>query len=130
MWLYGGKPFDEKLANEYVGFVYLIYNYETDRFYVGKKRFKKVHTFQVKKKKKRKMVESDWKTYTGSNKILNEELETNIDTKLNKEILHLCTSLGWMSYKETLEILKRDAMQSDDYYNEWCSCKIHRKHLK
>jgi len=41
----------------------------------------------------------------------------------------LCKSKGWMSYFETLEILQRQAIQSDEFYNVWVSCKIQSKHL-
>jgi len=130
-WLYNNKMFDSQLAEQFVGFVYLIRNMNTNKKYIGKKRFKKVKYFQKNKKKKRRMIESNWKIYTGSNNVLNEDIaKQTTNLLLKKEILHLCTSLGWMSYFETLEILKRNALQRDDYYNEWCSCKIHRKHLK
>lgn len=128
MWLYNNEPFDESLADTYVGFVYLITNQTTGMKYIGKKRFKRVHTYQLKKKKKRRMVESDWKDYTGSNAQLNEHVQS--DHILVKEILHLCSSLGWCSYYETLEILQREALQREDFYNLWTSCKIHRRHLK
>ena len=128
MWLYRDDYFDMGQADNFVGFVYLITNTETGKKYIGKKRFKKVQTYQKNKKKRRRMVESDWKEYTGSNDQLNEDVANG--HTIRKEILHLCTSLGWCSYYETLEILQRNAIQDDAYYNNWVSCKIHRKHLK
>ena len=128
MWLYDGQPFEYNEEDKLVGFVYLITNIHTGKKYIGKKRFKKVQTYQKNKKKRRRMVESDWNEYTGSNDQLNEDVASG--QPIRKEILHLCTSLGWCSYYETLEILQRQAIQDDDYYNSWVSCKIHRKHLK
>lgn len=128
MWIYEGKPFEIDESIKSVGFVYLIYNRTTEKYYIGKKLFTKQKRFQRNKKIKRTRVESDWLTYTGSNKALNEDVEQGHE--LEKTILYLCSSRGWMSYYETLEILKRDAIIRDDYYNEWCTLKLHAKHLK
>ena len=128
MWYYESKVFTDDMVGEHVGFVYLITNKTTNKKYVGKKLFTRIKRYQKNKKVKRTRVESDWLTYTGSNKLLNED--ANSGHHLHKEILHLCTSKGWMSYLETQEILNRNAIQSDEYYNEWVSAKIQRKHLK
>ena len=130
MWTYKRKEFepDEDFTKTYVGFVYLIHNETTNKYYIGKKLFTKVKRFQKNKKKKKTRVESDWLEYTGSNKILNEDVSSG--HKIRKEILHFCTSRGWMSFYETQEILNRNALMRDDYYNEWVSCRIQRRHLK
>ena len=125
-WTYNGEDFES--TDGYVGMVYLITNETSGMMYVGKKLFSRSKTTQKNLKKKRTRVESDWVNYTGSKKLLNEEIAEGAVIK--KEILHLCTSKGWMSYRETQEILNREAMQSDKYYNGWISCKIHGKHLK
>ena len=127
MWLYEGKEFTEDQVQNFVGFVYLIENKTTGLLYVGKKLFTKAKRFQKNKKVKKIRVNSDWVNYVGSNKVLVEDAA--IGHKLNKTILHLCKSKGWMSYFETLEILQREAIQSDKYYNNWVSCKIQKVHL-
>ena len=127
MWLYNNQEFTTEAIDNHVGMVYIITNLDNGRKYVGKKLFTKSKTFQKNKKKKRTRVESDWAEYTGSNKVLNEDVSAGANLK--KEILHLCTKRGWMSYLETQEILNRNAIQSDEYYNEWVSCKIQRRHL-
>ena len=66
--------------------------------------------------------------YTGSNDQLNEDIQ--FGHTVSKEIIHLCKSKGWCTYLETKEILVRDCLLSDNYYNYWVSCKIRRTHLK
>jgi len=127
MWLYNGKEFTSDMKDDYVGFVYLIENLDNGMKYIGKKLFTSSKTYQRNKKKKRMRVESNWNEYTGSNELLNEHVSNGAN--LQKTILYLCKSKGWMSYFETLEILQRRAIQSDEFYNAWVSCKIQRKHL-
>jgi len=128
MWLYQEKEFTEDMIEDSVGFVYLITNTTNDKLYVGKKLFTKSKTYQKNKKKKRKRVSSDWLEYTGSNEQLNEDILSGHTIK--KEILHLCKSKGWCTYWESKEILMRDSLINDKYYNQWLSCKIRRTHLK
>lgn len=128
MWLYNGIEFTEDMIGDNVGFVYLITNTTNGKQYVGKKLFTKSKTYQKNKKKKRTRVTSDWMTYTGSNDQLNEDIK-NGDV-ITREILHLCKSKGWCSYYETKEILNRDCLLLEKYYNYWISCKIRRSHLK
>lgn len=127
MWLYNGKEFTSDMKDDYVGFVYLIENLDNGMKYIGKKLFTSSKTYQRNKKKKRMRVESNWNEYTGSNELLNEHVSNGAN--LQKTILYLCKSKGWMSYFETLEILQRQAIQSNAYYNSWVSCKIQRRHL-
>lgn len=128
MWLYQEEEFTEDMIEDNVGFVYLITNTTNGKLYVGKKLFTKSKTYQKNKKKKRKRVSSDWMEYTGSNDMLNEDVQNGHHIK--KEILHLCKSKGWCTYWETKEILMRDSLINDKYYNQWLSCKIRRTHLK
>ena len=104
------------------------HGYTDYKHYVGKKLFTKPKTYQKNKKKKKTRVASDWLTYTGSNEQLNEDIKNGHSIK--KEILHLCKSKGWCTYLESKEILVRDCLLSDKYYNYWISCKIRRSHLK
>ena len=128
MWLYQEKEFTEDMIEDNVGFVYLITNTTNGKLYVGKKLFTKSKTYQKNKKKKRKRVSSDWMEYTGSNDMLNEDVQNGHQIK--KEILHLCKSKGWCTYWETKEILMRDSLINDKYYNKWLSARIRSIHLK
>jgi len=114
----------------YFGFVYLITHIKTGQKYVGKKFFTKSKTKQVKGKKKKIRVASDWETYWGSNTKLQEDVKLNGEEEYTREVLHLCKNRSECSYWETYEIFNRHALMHDSYYNEWVSCKIRKDHLK
>jgi hypothetical protein len=129
MWIYNEVEFTEDMIGDNVGFVYIITNTTNGKSYIGKKLFTKSKTYQKNKKKKKTRVSSDWKTYTGSNEELNEDIKNGHVIK--KKILHLCKSKGFCSYYETKEILDRNCLILGDFwYNSWVSCKIRRTHLR
>lgn len=131
MWVY--HPFDEEVKPEdvegYFGFVYLIEHNQTGKKYIGKKFFTKAKTKIVKGKKKKFRVDSDWMNYWSSSDILKEEVKQNGEDQYTRSILHLCKSRSECSYWETYEIFSRHALLSDNYYNEWVSCKIRKAHM-
>ena len=61
-WIYESTPFNE-IPKDVIGFVYLIVNKSNGLRYIGKKNCYFSKTKQVKGKKKKIKVESDWKTY-------------------------------------------------------------------
>ena len=127
MWLYNDQEYAE--IGEGIGFVYLITNLRTNRKYIGKKNFYFSKTKQVKGKKKRVKVESDWKDYYGSNEELNHHVNIFGKDAFKREILRLCSSKGEMSYFEAKYQFENSVLESDNWYNSWISCKIHTKHL-
>ncbi len=76
--------FTEEHIGEAFGFVYMITHLKTGRKYIGKKFFTKSKTRQVKGKKKRSRVSSDWMTYWGSNKKLQEEVKEMEKTSISE----------------------------------------------
>lgn len=124
-----GEEFTEENIGDHFGFVYCITHVQTGRKYIGKKFFTKSKTKQVKGKKKRTRVSSDWMTYWGSNLLLQEDVKTNGEDQYVREILHLCKTKSELSYWETWEIFSRHALLNESYYNQWVSCKITKKHL-
>lgn len=128
-WTYHNKEFTGEEIGEYFGMVYLITNTRTGRKYVGKKFFTKAARRQVKGKSKKVRIASDWEKYFGSNKVIQEEVKTLGEDVFKREILHLCKSRSECSYWETWEIFNRDALRTDDYYNDWVSCRIRKAHL-
>jgi hypothetical protein len=127
-WTHNGVEFTSELAEGYFGFVYLITHTLTGRMYVGKKFFTKSKTKQVKGKKKKIRVESDWADYYGSNEQLLNEVKGK-ESEYTREILHLCKSRSECAYWETWQIFNRHALLSEQYYNQWVSCKIRKNHL-
>jgi hypothetical protein len=131
-WYFHNTPieFTEDDIKDHFGFVYLITHNQSGRKYIGKKFFTKSKTKQVKGKKKKTRVKSDWEDYYGSNKELLDEIKTNGKDNYTREILHLCSSRSECQYYETYEIFCRHALLSDSYYNAWASCRIRKDHLK
>lgn len=121
--------FTEDDIGDYIGFVYLITDTESNRKYIGKKLFTKASYKQVKGKKKKVRKSSDWESYFGSNKELQDAVKTNGVDRYRREILYLCKTKSECSYRETREIFTRDALLREDYYNSWVTCKIHKAHV-
>ena len=69
-WIYKEQDFTEDMIGEDYGFVYVITNQVTGKKYIGKKFFYSAKTKQIKGKKKKIKVPSDWQTYYGSNEEL------------------------------------------------------------
>lgn len=128
-WIYQNGSLDE-IPEGAVGFVYCITNTATNRKYIGKKLFHFTKTKQVKGKKKRVKVESDWQTYYGSNKELNEHVNLMGENQFYREIIRICYSKGEMSYYETKHIFATDAVISESFYNEWVSVRVRKNHIK
>ena len=129
-WYYKGKPLEE-IPEKTIGFVYCITNKIDGRCYFGKKLFWFSKTKQVKGKKKKTKVESDWRTYYGSNDALNADVETHGSDKFYREILHLCEAKGMMSYMELKEQMDHRVLEYPDrYYNSIIQVRIHRTHVK
>lgn len=132
MWLYEGKELTDEAASEYVGFVYLIQNKLNGKKYIGKKLFNFTRRKKVKGKTRRKKVtkQSDWRDYFGSNDSLIADVKEYGEENFKREILHLCKSKGTCNYYETKEIILHNALESNEYYNDWIMVKVHRSHLK
>jgi len=130
MWYFHNtaQEFTPEDAEGYFGFVYLITHSSTGRRYIGKKFFTKSKTKQVKGKKKKIRVQSDWLDYYGSNAELAEEVKGKEDEYV-REILHLCKTRSECAYWETWEIFSRHALINPSYYNQWVSCKIRKANL-
>lgn len=129
MWHYNGVEFTEDLIDKSFGFVYCITNLTNGRKYIGKKLFTKSGRKQTKGKIKKVRVTSDWLDYYGSNKELQEDVVKNGADTFHREILYLCATRSECSYRETLEIFSRGALLTEDYYNSWVTCKIHKAHV-
>ena len=129
-WQYKGKDFTEDLIGDNYGFVYQITNLTNGRKYIGKKFFYSAKTKQVKGKRKKIKVSSDWQTYYGSSAELSKDVLSLGHDKFKREILHLCLSKGDCGYLEAKEQFVRGALESNDYYNTWIMVRVRKSHLK
>jgi hypothetical protein len=118
-WTYQGNPVDE-IPDNIIGFVYLITNLTNGKKYIGKKltQFKKTRPpLKGKKRKRRTLVESDWRDYWGSSDKLQADVEQLGPEQFTREILYYCTSRGELSYLEAKEQFDREVLLTDEYYN-------------
>lgn len=129
-WYYNNKVLESEDVVDYVGMVYLLENTENGRKYVGKKFFHRNKTYQVKKKKKKRRVESDWKDYYGSSKELLEDIEKVGKDKIKRTVLYLCKSKTQCTYYEMKAQVEREVLLSETYYNGFVGGKVNGKFLE
>jgi hypothetical protein len=106
-WVWNGKKFNPK---DYVGFVYEIVGKTDKLIYIGIKTFQKKITqkpLKGKKRKRRSVTESDWKTYISSSKELQKDIEKN-KKDYEFKIVKLC--------KTKTELKCYEAYYQLDYY--------------
>ena len=132
-WILEGKPFTSDMINGYYGFVYLLENTKNGRKYIGKKFFWNKKILPKTKTRRRRQhikVESDWKQYYGSSEEFKKDLELIGEIHyINRTIIRLCKSKGECSYHEAKEQFDKNALLSEEYYNNFIGLKVHRKHI-
>lgn len=129
-WIYDNQIFNEEMIQDHIGFVYMIENLATGKRYIGRKLFTKAATKTIKGKRKKIRAASDWENYWGSNKVLQEDVKVLGPDHFKRTITRLCKTRSEAAYWETFEIFKHHALMSDDFYNEWVTCKISAKHVR
>lgn len=128
-WIYENKPFEE-IPDGIIGFVYEITCKSNGKRYLGKKNFFFSKTKQVKGKKKKIKIDSDWQTYYGSNKEIQEHVALYGEHNFERKILRLCKSKSEMNYYELREQMINDVLfKEKEYYNSYVGTRISRKQL-
>lgn len=135
MWYYEDEPYEptEEELKEWQGFVYIITDNSNNKKYIGKKGFWSKVTrppLKGKTRKRRSIVESDWKSYYGSSEQVKAMLLEHGEGNFYREILYFGKSKGELSYLEAKEQFDRRVLLDDSYYNGIINCKIHRSHVK
>ena len=106
--------------NDAFGFIYIITNLVNNKKYIGCKQiFKKTIKYPSKTRKNKKHIlkESNWKTYTGSSKELNDDIKKFGKKNFKFEILHFAKSKSHLKYLEAKEQFDREVLLKDEYYN-------------
>jgi hypothetical protein len=129
-WIYKDTDFSETEILDNYGFVYQITNLQTGKKYIGKKFFYSQKTKVVKGKKKKHKIESNWKTYYGSNSELESDVKTLGQDVFKREILYLCKTKGECGYLEAREQFEKKVLESDEYYNSWIMVRVRKNHIK
>lgn len=131
MWYYKGEVVSEIDIKANVAFVYKITNNLNGKYYIGYKQTSFAKTKQVKGKKKRHQVESDWRDYWSSSEELKADVQTLGEENFTREILYLCQSKSMASYLELREQIDRRVMENpDETYNGIVNARVSRMHLK
>jgi hypothetical protein len=132
-WYYEGKPFTSEMIEDNLGFVYIVTDKRNGKDYIGKKSLmskRRLPALKGKKRKRIKIVETDWKSYCGSSeevKLLVEEYGIDL---FHREIVRLCKTKGQLNYYEAKLQFETDCLlKPDEYYNAFIGCKISRSHL-
>lgn len=129
-WTHNGQEVEE-IDPKYLAFVYLITNIHTNKKYIGLKTTKSKKTKQVKGKKKRFTVESDWRDYWSSSEELKNDIELLGKESFKREILYFCLNKGTANYLEAREQFDKRVLENpDDWYNGIINCRVHWSHIK
>jgi len=132
-WTYEGNEFTTADIDGYYGFVYRITNNRNGHDYIGRKYFKskrKLKPLKGKKRKRTKIVETDWADYWGSSERLKEDIEIFGKENFKREIIHLCKSRSETNYMEAHYQFKEKVLLREDNYNGIIAIKLGYRGLK
>ena len=120
----------QSLPENCYGFIYRIENKKTGRQYIGKKQTVKTikrPPLKGKKNKRHVLMESDWKTYTGSCNELNTDIQKYGKENFAFIILKICYNKWELAYQEAKLQFELGVLLSDSYYNGIINCRIGNK---
>lgn len=132
-WLHNGKPLESEDITDYVGMVYLIINKKNNKKYIGKKFFwstRKLPPLKGQKRKRTKVVETDWKKYWGSSNALQEDVAQLGEDQFERHVVMLCKTKTECAYYELKEQVDRSVLLTESYYNDFIGGKINGKSLR
>ena len=95
--------------------------------YVGKKQMQSVlkqRPLKGKTRKRHKVVETDWRSYTSSSNELNGDIARLGKDKFKFEIIRFCCSKSELAYYEAKEQFDREVLLREDYYNGMINLRI------
>jgi hypothetical protein len=125
-----------------IGFIYKIVNVVNGKFYIGRKVLYNNNNKALTKKeiaewnkpgrvprKKKVVKESDWLTYHGSNKLINQERKDLGDNIFSREILKVCYTKKQLTYWEVYYQMQYDVLRVDSY-NDNIQGRFYRKDVE
>jgi len=134
-WIYENKEIEQlsDFPDNTYGFVYRIIHKPTGKEYIGKKILQFTRKVKLTKKDllqyegvagrkpsfKVKQKESDWKTYWGSNKYLNELLKSEPKENFERRIVICSPSKKLLTYYEVkYQMIYQVLENPDDFFND------------
>ena len=132
-WIYNGKKFEKEDIGENYGFIYRITNTDNGYDYVGRKYFytkRKLKPLKGKKRKRIKIVETDWDSYYGSSNRLTAAIEELGKGVFKREIIHLCKTRGETNYMEMWYQVQENVLLREDNYNGIIAIKLNHNSVK
>ena len=111
------------------GFIYEIVCVPANKKYIGKKQcISRVKRKPLKGKRRNRIdhKESDWKTYTGSSKELNEDIARFGKENCTFTIIDWCGSKWELGYKEIKHQIEHDVILKECFYNGILNVRIGR----
>ena len=115
-------------GNEIFGFIYIIKNITKNKDYIGKKQLFNTRKIKLSKKQLKKRLdkrtsiykivkkESNWLSYTGSNKELNNDIKDG--DVIEKYIIDIAYNKTQLTYLETKYQFMLEVLETPNYYNQ------------
>jgi hypothetical protein len=127
MWLYKCKELeDADIPTKAIGFIYLITQISTGKFYIGRKLLTSASSKTVNGKKKKTRKDSGWRDYWSSSPKIKEWIDESGTDDFKREILVFVNSKSELMYAEEYALYTTNALLDDSFLNENIRAKIMR----
>lgn len=128
MWIYQSKQIiAEDIPEKSISFIYKITHNESGKWYIGRKGLYKTAYRQIKGKKKKIKVDSDWKEYWSSSEFLQNWVKEEGEDKFTREILLFTETAAATTYAEEASLYFTGALFDPNCLNGNIRSKIFKK---
>lgn len=118
--------------NDYIGFIYIIFNLTNEKYYIGQKKFWKIEKKPPLKCMKRKRLvkkATDWQNYYGSSEELQKDVKFFGKDNFKRVIVECYTRKSMMNYYETKLQFDNNVLFDTNSYNRIINCRINKNQL-